>query len=300
MGLRHLQLLKLDIEQVLRTIDFLEACANTAKAQLVQPRDGTPSRVDRATTTQEAWASRIDAACALREAAQWAAFVDPPRARSLLADSAELFLEQRYGFGIFLMAVTGRWLSDPPLREISSFIDQVLAAQSPSAEPTGIPAALRHPQQQAYVLLAAAGMPTVAETNRDALDTLARRSRYRLGVVPVGALGTPIRHFWDIALHLLIGDPQSGLPVVLEHLESMSRSYAESIDLAMTNGYLWSHGAAPVDVADLDILGITALALTRFGRQTMGNAMELMVERLNPLTRISMELGMEITDEPTA
>ncbi|MGK5112024.1 hypothetical protein [Geodermatophilus sp. CPCC 205506] len=298
MSRAHLQMLELDPQQVNVTVAFLEACANTSLAEASGHDDRRGLPTSREGTDRE-WVLRMDAASALRDAAQWAAFLDPQTARRLLIASARQFQELDHGFGMFLMAVAGAWRIDPPLGDISSTLAQVEAAQGPDVG-SDVPAPLRHPQQQAYVLLAAAGTPGVARADVAALGRLAETSRHRLGVVPVGALGTPLRRFWDVALHLLVGDPVTGPPVVFQHLESMSRTYAESIDLAMTNHYLWRHGAAPVDTADLDIMGMTVLSVARFGMAPVADALGSMKERLTPIARIPMELGMELAEAPPA
>jgi hypothetical protein len=41
--------------------------------------------------------------------------------------------------------------------------------------------------------------------------------------------------------------------------------YAEAIELAMANDYLWHNAAAPVDVAAIDIMGTFAIASRAFG-----------------------------------
>jgi hypothetical protein len=127
--------------------------------------------------------------------------------------------------------------------------------------------ALRYPQQQAYLMLAATGGESVgqlAETVSAVLDA----SPHATGVVPVGALGTPIRRLWDVAAHLLARQPGSP-EVIAGHLAGMAFRYAEAMSLAQVNTHLWRHAAAPVDVGDIDVAGVAALAAHRFGADTL-------------------------------
>ena len=159
---------------------------------------------------------------------------------------------------------------------------------------TPVPSSLYHPQQQAYSLLACTGSRPVAREYRGPLFDVARASPHRRGVTPVGALGTPIRRFWDISLNLLDDDRESGLAGVMNHLLAMSRTYGDNMELAMANEYLWSHAAAPVEPGDIDIVGITAMITRQFGVQAVRNSLEDRWEQLTPLARTPFELGMEI------
>ena len=58
----------------------------------------------------------------------------------------------------------------------------------------------------------------------------------------------------------------SDLELVTRHLlVAFARHYSETIELAMVNQHCWAHAAAPVDVADLDLVGISALATRVWG-----------------------------------
>jgi hypothetical protein len=295
MATHHLQQMGLDVQQVRVTTDFLEAYANTTIRELeVYEASDRPAPEQTLSPEDRRWILRADAASALREAAQWAMFFDRARARRLLLTSASYFLEDDHAFGMFLMTAMGE---PPSLGTIRQAIDRLAVLHSeppPFGEPGDIPPALQHPQQQAYLLLACGGTPEVAEEYGEILRGLAQRSPNRVGVAPVGALGTPIRRFWDIAMHLLNGNAQSGPQAVASHLAAMSEHYAESIELAMVNDYLWNHAAAPVDAGDIDIAGIVALAVSRFGADRMGAVLRGVDEQLSPLARTPIEVAMEL------
>jgi len=292
MSAEHLERLRLSSSRAATAADFLEACGDTMLAWAAQ---------DEANEERQ-WGRRMDAASAFREAAQWAMFLDVPRATQLLARSGAIFLNHGFGYGTFLMAATGErqdTVLQGRIRPMIRSLELATAQQSGATETAAqdLPAPLRHPQQQVYLLLACAAPPLLAPDDRERLLQLARNSPNRLGVLPVGALGTPLRRFWDVALHLLASNPETGPAVVVEHLQSMSLRYGESMELAMTNDYLWDHGAAPVDVIDFDLAVITALGIRAFGRPVMGRAMETFQERVPPVARTPVELGAELVAE---
>jgi hypothetical protein len=294
MATRHLEQMGLDVQQVQVTTDFLEAYANTTIRELKAyeaPDRPAPERFPSPEDLR--WVLRADAASALREAAQWAMFFDRARARRLLVTSASYFLEDDHAFGTFLMTAMGERPSLGTFRQGIDRLAVLHGARPPFGDPGAIPPALQHPQQQAYLLLACGGTARVAEEYGETLRELAGRSPNRVGVAPVGALGTPIRRFWDIAMRLLEGNAQSGPRAVASHLAAMSERYAESIELARVNDYLWNHAAAPVDAGDIDIAGIVALTVSRFGADRVGAVLRDVDEQLSPLARTPIEVAME-------
>jgi hypothetical protein len=298
MGIQHLQQMDLDVEQVRLATDFFESYANTTLSEL-NAYDDRPMPPQLPGQEDQRWILRVDAASALREAAQWAMFFDPDRARRLLIASASHFLHEDNAFGIFLMTAVGSWDMEPPLDVFRRSIDglaQLHGESPPSGESSSIPLPLYHPQQQAYLLLACGGTPIVASEYGPRLRELANRSPNRVGVTPVGALGTPIRHFWDIAIHLLEGDVRAGPSAVLGHVAAMAERYADSIELATVNRYLWEHAAAPVDVGDIDVVGILALAVSRFGWGPVVAAVDEARTDLTPLASTSIEIAMDVAD----
>jgi len=260
--------MELDPEQVHTTVRFLEAYANTAldelESVLAEGSARTGAKRTAALADDPAFGIAADAATALREAGQWMLYLDAARARSLLARSGLLFHEMRQSFGTYLVVVSGEDQDERLSRDVSRALDEVKRLSEGSE--LGWPA-LRHPQQQAYLVLAAAG----GGTNRaveDRLPGIIENSMHRNGVVPVGALGIPIRRFWDVAGHL-VGKGTGAAAAIAEHLAFMCRRYEESMGLAQVNRRLWDHAASPVDVGDIDIAGIAALAARQFGGEAL-------------------------------
>jgi hypothetical protein len=262
--------LGLDVQRVRDEVDFLQTYAEFTRAELTTELPG-PESLD---VEEARWIATIDAASALREAAHWALCFDAHRARRLLDSAGELFLEVGQPFGAYLRVIAGgAWYADPSLDQFGRQLEALYSLSRPS-EQAEIPAprALLHPQQQAYLLLAASGTPQIAQGYRALLRDVASTSPHRAGVVPVGALGTPIRRFWEMASLLLGVTPDSSLGrtddparAFADELVVLATRYVESIELAQTNTHTWRNAASPVDVGDIDIIGIAVIAARRYG-----------------------------------
>jgi len=117
---------------------------------------------------------------------------------------------------------------------------------------------------------------------------------HRIGVVPVGALGTPIRRSWDFANHLA-GESAGAAAAISAHL---CRRYEECMGLAQVNRPLWGNGASPFDVGDIDIGGIAALAARRFGGEALLNGLregDVSAEE-NPIGIDPVDAGLAIAE----
>lgn len=286
--------LQLDREQARRAADFYESWAASA-AQLGDPRGGetSPSGADGAGVAAGLdWAAQADAATALRLAGQWAMLFDVRRAHTLLAAAGRLLHTLGQGFGTFLMVAYGA--ETPDASEVASRVRRLTEllrqdddeAIPGSGEPP--PAPLLHPQQQAYLLVGASGMTGrphrfesgMARSYGDArmdrmtaqLRCLASESPHRRGVVSVGALGTPIQVYWNIASHLLRDEP-GATGAIVGHLRGMAERYAEAVTFAMANERLWFHGAAPMDVCDIDITALALIAARSLGIRRVKSAL---------------------------
>lgn len=222
-------------------------------------------------------------------------YLDPEQARPLLSRAGSLFLRLGQPFGAYLLEIAGGSQQEPPYPEM---LRELAAVQREPDDAEVRWPSLRYPQQQAYLMLAFAGTPT-AEIWSGRLVHVLETSTYADGVVPVGALGTPIRRLWDIARHLLVRRPESPY-VIAEHLTGMARRYEETMALAQVNRYLWSHGAAAVDVGDIDIAGVAALTARRFGAQVvLGSLQEAgMSAERNPIGMAPIEAGLALA-QPT-
>jgi hypothetical protein len=133
----------------------------------------------------------------------------------------------------------------------------------------------------------------VAEELGQPLRRLALESPHRAGVVPVGALGMPIRRFWAIATAVLDFD-DSGMQLVATQISALLAHYAEAIELAMTNDYLWHNAAAPVDVGDIDIMGTFVIASRAFGADPMADALMRSLPGDGYAAQAQAEMAMEV------
>lgn len=276
-------MLGLTEDQVRDSANFYVSYANTVERELITLAGGVPGvdRIDDAVQHNVPLgdAERVllaDLTSALRQAAQWAVLLSPARAARLLRRAARLLSDHSPGLALFLASTSASaapslgpaasTATPPPTPDWTQpYFDEgisVLRGASVSGPAwRSFAAALRYPQQQAYLLVAATATTEIVTTYRRELEEIVQRSPQRAGSTPVGALGTPIRVFWDISRQLLRGgDPG---PVV-DSLARMSRGYAEELDAARRDDDLWRAKAGPAVVVDLDILGLQILAPGRF------------------------------------
>lgn len=269
MTAQNLRDMNLPEERVRSIIQFLDAYANTTLAELDEllgrDKEGEVPARNPSITDDQAFGLVADAATTLRELGQWLLYLDVEDARDALRRSGQLFYGLGQGFGLYLMVVAAQTKDEVQHGLFRAPLTTLV--EGPTDEQARW-SALRHPQQQAYLVLAATGHPVHTSALAKSLGTVLETSMHREGVVPVGALGTPIRRLWAVARHLYNPTPEA-LQVIAAHLSVMCRNYAETMALAQVNTHLWSHGAAPVDVGDIDIAGIAALA----ARQYSGDAL---------------------------
>ncbi|MEU7784337.1 hypothetical protein [Amycolatopsis sp. NPDC049159] len=304
MSLEHLEHLGLDPEQVRRTAQFHEAYARTAEFELESAYPANSSK-DRSREDDLTFILIADAASAWREAGQWALLLDPAKARQLLQRSGNLFRRLGQAFGMYLGLVATGQGQDADRGVLAQAVIQASGLRTKRTETRGVPGPLPgihlQQQQQAYLVLTAGAVASRAETLQarveddpltEPLIGMLTSSPHRSGVLPVGSLGTPIHRFWSVAGRLLRGGPEDVYEIA-RHVVAMCRAYEETISLARTNTYLWGHGAAPVDIADLDIGGIAALTSRTFGRDTLLSALADVPDGrgLSPIGRVPIELG---------
>lgn len=295
MAARHLEEMGLSEAQVRTTVGFLEAYANTGIRELaavISDLDGNSEHRHEALLAEPAFTIAADTATALCEAGRWMLYLDADATRSLLLRAGRQFLDIGQPYGAYLVETAGG-------DDVLPYAEMLRRLADGTADASEWPA-LRHPQQQAYLMLAVAGSPQSGELRQQVIGAL-EASPNVSGVAPVGALGTPVRRLWDIARHLIVARPDSA-DVVAGHLASMARRYAESMALAQVNERLWRHGAAPVDVGDIDIAGVAALATRRFGAPAMAQGTRmagLSVDR-DPIALAPIEAGMDLAlpDDP--
>lgn len=288
--------LQLSREQVRTAADFHEAYGQLVLREAETPPKGVESDATGRTRPDVL----VEAASAYRLAGQWRLLIDPPRARDVLLTAARLLTRAELTFGAFLEAslvpdqVTGR------TRE--RWMTRLLREGGPTSG-TGDP--LDYAQQQTYLLLACAALSRRGSEEAAALTYFATRSPHRVGVVPVGSLSMPVRMFWNLALYLLRADApdgeradQSSARAYFGTLAELSGAYARTVDLAMANELTWFNAAAPIDVADLDLIGTTAMAVRRFGPITMDRLLRDVSPDLSAVARVPLDLGMELASPP--
>jgi hypothetical protein len=265
--------------------------------------------------TDMQWALTVEMASTLRQAASWAMYFDISRARSLLYRAGYLYQSADLAFGSFLLTIAG----SPPINQFQRDVAMLALLHGQADEPgrpessnsrysLEIPGPLYHPQQQTYLLLACAGMadrlddsrrqafaPEEEADPRRPLREIAAESPNLQGVLPFGSLGTPVRVAWDIGAHLLRPRNADSLDIVARHLAGLYRRYDEMMNLAMVNNHLWEHAAAPVDVGDIEVIGITALSISHFGRSTFTEAVGRGLDR-NDISFIPFDLGSELAE----
>ena len=216
MAARHLETLQLERDKVETAADFFEAYATHVLSQL---EAGVAEEV-----------GLVDAASSLRAAGQWAMFFDPRRAARLFTQSARIWHDLGYGFGTFLLAAIAPNFLDrgdliSRLTQMAETYSPERVTQQPSAERHEMPEPLLHPQQQAYLLLAGAAMWRRLEIPLNLLRIVGDQSPHRRGVAPIGALGTPLRIYWEIARNFLDNDDEKTAGLVARNLASMGISF---------------------------------------------------------------------------
>jgi hypothetical protein len=128
------------------------------------------------------------------------------------------------------------------------------------------------------------------------LGLTAARSPHRDGVVPIGALGTPIGRYWRFALNLM-RPPEPGTEEMRDaenSLAYMCSEYARSIESAMVNSRLWKNAAAPVDVGDVDLACMVSLMVRAWGQDVVVRLLEELSSRLPPIAAIPLRIGLEL------
>jgi hypothetical protein len=65
------------------------------------------------------------------------------------------------------------------------------------------------------------------------------------------------------------------------------------MELARANEYCWRNAAAPVDVGDVDIIGMTVIASRRFGLDRISDALDEQLSRSPYAARAVLEIAME-------
>lgn len=237
-----------------------------------------------------------DAASSYRDAGQAWMYLDSGAANDNLSVAGDLFWRLGYPYGLYLQACLGfqRRASLLYLEEALDALSESYLSTTRTVTP--LMSALRHPQQQAYLLLAVAGTEFGNRTHGGLVERVLFASPHRSGVAPVGALGIPIRTYWSLAESMMLGNdaPEEGLTA---GLVDICRRYERAMSLGQVNQYLWQNGSAPVNIGDIDISGIATLVSRKLGTNAMRRI--LVGARQMGLTTIglgALEVGMDLVD----
>lgn len=292
-----LEILGFEPDALRRRIDFLTTYAQryTDRAQNSHEASGAFLEVNDPSPESEAdWG---DAAGSLVEAAQLLSLTDVRSAQEFYDQAADCYTRIGHPYSLFLRAIAREQL---PLDEYEQGHTWFETAQQATGdtELSALPRAWQVPQQQAYFLLAASlAMPHAGDGR---LVELAGNSPNRRSTAPFGALGTAVARVWGVAMTLLTSDRSDSKRAADEigrQLAGMSLNFAQRIERAQANDYLWSAVAAPIDIGDTEIIGITTIASRVLPRQALMVSLERITSELPPLARIPLQVGLALTDQ---
>jgi hypothetical protein len=245
------------------------------------------------------WQTRAAVATAFRFAAQYALLVDAARARRLLRRAADAYLGLGLPYGYLLLAA-----SEP--REVSQRMFSDLNSRSHGNEPYAserplASAADGHPVQLSYRLLVMSGNVALAQELPGEREALHRQlTAHR--TAPIGAQNLSVGDYLTFAdlLTILTVDTSLGADVepvadaVLVALTGIGTGYAEGIQRAQANTYLWRHQQSPVDIVDLDIVAMTRLASSALASHQIDLAQ--LTSREPTLATLPMYAAMELNE----
>jgi hypothetical protein len=284
---QRLEELGINRENAAAAQDFFESYGRLCESEL--------SRIDVARGaggTDLDWQAAMDGASAYRDAATWAlARADGQLAR-LLSHAAALYSRAGQPYGFFVHAVAQRVGSDvagafgtSDVRNLAAAVGLPEFGNTPSG-------AWESPQQQVYAFLAAASESELNESDRQTLLLVGESAVLRESTAPVGALGTPVIEFCDVGNAMLRDAPSTALSLVIATVARMCERFAQAADLARRNTYLWSRAASPFDVGDLDVFGVIALAVSKYGADGVREVAK--AETLSYLARQQLEIALEV------
>lgn len=296
----------IDLKQYARRVEHLVAYAALTEVERYEPDEGglspAPARSD-----ERDFALLVDAASALREAAMLALVSAPDQAPGLLRRSGRLFLEASVPYGVYLVALSGR-VDEATDISFSVHLELALRSIEPPDSPIlgertdtegsnpSVPSAL--PQQQLYLLLAGVASDILRSPRQDGLRELMARSPHRNSNLAVGALGLPTMRYWSAVESLMdeqgAPNPSSVPDETLAVLEWLAARHADVVASAQVNDYLWRNLASPVDVVDLDLIGLAALTMRRYDTDRVMESLRPVVERRSPMELMHIELARAI------
>jgi len=244
-----------------RQAEFYSTYAESLVAEAAP--DGTEKRDNgagwvRSVYPPEQWTRQAALANAFRIAAQHAALVDRRWATELAVRAAKAYVAAGLPFGLFLLTAV---LDDRTLRDSAVAGDLVAPFQTLEQASSREGAALRHPVQQTYLVLAAASRPWLGDALSQTLAGVRDRLR-SFSLRPAGPQGVPIGDYLDIADGMTLegraGSVSEGdqIDYLARRLAALNRSQAASLRAAQRNRYMWRTRAA-VDLETVALSGVT-------------------------------------------
>jgi len=307
MSLGHLDTLQLDRDTVADTHNFL-----VGYAEMCMRESGDLPQDEHLKDRQRVWARRVEAATSYFEAGQWAMITNPEEAIRLWGEAGRLYRELDFGFGYYLWVTTlGSAAADRQGEPGFTIADRLFTRlgdlDSTDRRPVGLPEPLRHPQQQTYLMLAGAIASVViaggpyreigeypGPLGSDFYSMVVRSHHYD-GVIPVGALGFPVRMFWHLAATMMMPKDDSATAAA-EMIGGLCGRYAEAVEQAMANLYLWRNGASPVYVGSFEVAALVINAMRAFGRGATQDALARVAAASSPFGRAQLEIALELTE----
>jgi hypothetical protein len=290
------------------------------------PERPTPDRVTRAADPRSSWSVLAQRATMLRQAGQLQLLADLERARSFLLEAALTYVQvgMPYGYFLFTSFVSADAVSaDAPDRFVvrpAAWVDLIRRATHhdqfsqdeegarPPSWGSGVPgrplrdSAARHPVQRTYLCLAMTADTPAAFEYRPVIDDLCSPPRIHASM-PIGPQGRPLAvycRFASLLSQLRDRPPPWQLDPIRVELDTIliehARAFETSVVEAQNDTYHWQELRTPVEILDLDLAALAALAETVLTETDTGTLEPLQgrLGDLPPLARMPIELGVRL------
>jgi hypothetical protein len=307
------ELLRVDPAVIRRRVEFFESCA------ALYPEQPDLDRAARTGDPRSSWSVLAQRATMLRQAGQFELLVELERARSFLLESALTYVEVGVPYGYFLFtSFLSAYTQDRFVVRPGAWAEAIQRAsdkefphgaeeEQPQAWGSGVPgrplrdSAARHPVQRAYLCLAIAADARAASEYQQVLDDLSSPPRVTADI-PIGPQGRPLAVYCRFAslLSQLRDQPWPRLDSIRWELDTIliehAREFEASIVGAWSDTYHWRALRTPVEVVDLDLAALAALAEAVLTETNTGTLEPLRgrLGELSPLARMPIELGVRL------
>jgi hypothetical protein len=188
-------------------------------------------------------------------------------ADDLLYQAARSYLLAEHPYGMFLMSLSTRpdeaqgFIFNSPASDWLSRLDRASSETGPhegERDDEEIPSQLMSINQQLYLCFAMISMPVVGREYRGLLKRMISEMGSHSNL-PHGPQGQPLQTQIDIlepALNMIAGEQRPrDVNRAMQAITRLSLHYAEAIEAARRNSYLWRNMWSPVEYLDLEIVG---------------------------------------------